>query len=120
MKYALKILRDIGYKKGEADQLGNIGLIYHGKGELDIALKYHEDALKIDRDIGYRKGEASDLGDIGLIYYDKGELDTALKHLHDALKIFQEFNLTHKGDIIANSIEELKMHKRCIKEYGIL
>ena len=70
--------------------LGNIGLIYRAKGELDEALKYHQEALKIDREIGYRQGEASDLGNIGLIYSDKGELDEALKYLQEALKIFME------------------------------
>jgi tetratricopeptide (TPR) repeat protein len=44
---ALKIHREIGYMQGEANQLGNIGLIYADKGDLDNALKYLKDALKI-------------------------------------------------------------------------
>ena len=76
--------------RGESSALGNIGLIYHDKGELDKALKYHKDALKIAQEIGYKQGEASVLGNIGLIYDDKGELDEALKYHKDALKIAQE------------------------------
>ena len=67
--------------------MGNIGLIYSDKGELETALKYHTEALKIDTEIGYKKNEANDLGNIGLIYSDKGELDQALKYLAEALKV---------------------------------
>ena len=51
-KDALAIDREIGYKQGEADQLGNIGLIRYVGGELDEALAYLEDALKIFISIG--------------------------------------------------------------------
>ena len=68
--------------------MGNIGLIYSDKGDLDSALKYHQDAMKIHREIGYKQGQASDLGNIGLIYRAKGDLDSALKYLQDAMKIF--------------------------------
>ena len=87
---ALKIHREIGYKQGEASDLGNIGLIYSDKGDLDKALEYHQQALKIDREIGYKQGEASDLGNIGLIYRAKGDLDKALEYHQQALKVFIE------------------------------
>jgi len=70
--------------------LGNIGLIYSDKGDLDQALQYLKDALDIDRDIGYRQGEANQLGNIGLIYRAKGDLDQALQYLKDALDIHRE------------------------------
>ena len=88
----MKIHREIGYKQGEANDLGNIGLIYRDKGEPEEALKYLQKALKIDREIGYKQGEANQLGNIGLIYRDKGELDEALKYLQEALEIFMEIN----------------------------
>ena len=44
---ALKIDREIGYKQGETLALGNIGLIYLNKGDLDNALKYLKKALKV-------------------------------------------------------------------------
>ncbi|UCF04394.1 MAG: tetratricopeptide repeat protein, partial [bacterium] len=44
---ALKIDQEIGYKQGEASDLGNIGLIYKARGELDEALKYLQDALEV-------------------------------------------------------------------------
>ncbi|MGC1121165.1 MAG: tetratricopeptide repeat protein, partial [Candidatus Methanofastidiosia archaeon] len=38
--------------------VGNIGVVHQLKGNLDEALKYHEEALQICREIGYREGEA--------------------------------------------------------------
>ncbi|MBU7025309.1 MAG: tetratricopeptide repeat protein [Theionarchaea archaeon] len=76
--------------EGKSAALGNIGLIYSDKGELDEALKYLKDALKIHKERGYRRGEADDLGNIGVIYSDKGELDEALKYHKEALRIDRE------------------------------
>jgi len=76
--------------EGKSAAFGNIGLIYSDKGDLDEALKYHEDALKIARDNGYKQGEAIQLGNIGLVYAGRGDLDTALKYHEDALKIARD------------------------------
>jgi len=74
----------------KASALGNIGLIYSDKGDLDKALKYLQEALVIDKEIGYKQGEASDLGNIGLIYSAKGDLDKALKYHNEAQAIHKE------------------------------
>ncbi len=76
--------------EGKSYALGNIGVVYRDKGELDNALKFHLDALVIDREIGYRQGEANQLGNIGVIYHQKGDLDNALKQYRDALVIHRE------------------------------
>ncbi|MGD0951112.1 MAG: tetratricopeptide repeat protein [Methanotrichaceae archaeon] len=76
--------------QSKSGALGNIGLIYTVTGDLDKALKYHQEALEIDKEIGFRQGKASNLGNIGLIYTAKGDLDKALKYHHDALKIDKE------------------------------
>ena len=87
--------------------LGNIGLIYSDKGELDEALKYLTDALAIDKEIGYKQGEAADLGNIGLILKAKGELDKALKYLTDALAILNKHDLVYGKDIVWNAINSI-------------
>jgi len=88
-----KDLREI-YKEEilrlKAISLGNLGIVFTIKGELDKALKYYEEALKIHREVGYRQGEASDLGNIGNVFTIKGELDKALKYYEEALKIHRE------------------------------
>jgi len=94
--------------EGKSAALGNIGLIYSAKGDLDNALKYLKDALKIHKEIGYKQGEASDLGNIGLIYSAKGDLDNALKYLKDAIKILDRFNLIYGRDIIQRAIKSIE------------
>ena len=44
------------HTKGVATALGNIGLIYSAKGDMDEALKYHKEALEIFNEIGYKYG----------------------------------------------------------------
>jgi len=90
--------------QGKAAALGNIGLIYKDKGDLDKALEYLKKALRINRGIGYRQGEANDLGNIGIIYKDKGDLDNALKHLKKALAVLERFDLVHGRDVIQKAI----------------
>ena len=112
--------------EGKANALGNIGLIYSDRGNLDQALKYHKGALKIHREIGYKQGEASDLGNIGLIYSAKGDLNQALKYHNDALKVDQKIGYKRgeasdfgnigliysaKGDLN----QALKYHKDALK-----
>jgi tetratricopeptide (TPR) repeat protein len=99
--YKDEILRS----KGSA--LGNIGLVYSDKGDLDQALKYLQDALKIHKEVGYRQGEASDLGNIGLVYKAKGDLDQALKYLQDALKIFVKIGYKAGEEIALKIIESI-------------
>lgn len=44
---SLEMDREIGNKQGEASDLGNIGLIYSDKGDLDQARHYLLQALRI-------------------------------------------------------------------------
>jgi tetratricopeptide (TPR) repeat protein len=77
-------------REGEANVLGNLGLITQTKGDLNQALKYYENSLQIDREIGDKKGEVSSIINIGLIFRARGDLDKALKYHEDALKIARE------------------------------
>ena len=107
LQEALVIDKEIGYKKGEALDLGNIGNVYYAKGDQDNALRYHFKALVIDREIGYKQGEASQLGNIGLIYSDKGELDNALKYLQKAKVIFKKTDARPQSIIAQRAIDIL-------------
>ncbi|MCK4306075.1 MAG: tetratricopeptide repeat protein, partial [Candidatus Eisenbacteria sp.] len=80
-----------------AAALGNMGLVYQVKGDLDVALKHHKEALKIHHAIGYRQGEAIDLGNMGLISKAKGNLDEARRCQKASLKIDREIG-SRKGE----------------------
>lgn len=79
-----------GDEKGKASALGNLGLIYQDKGDLDQGLKYFEKALKIYQKIGFREGEVSVLCDIGGIYKERRDVENALRYQQAALTIAKE------------------------------
>ena len=106
-KEGLEKARAIDNKYGMSACLGNIGLIYRAKGDLDNAFKYHQEALKIHREAGYKQGEANQLGNIGLIYSDKGDLDNALKYHQEALEILDKFKLIYGRDKVQNAIDSM-------------
>jgi tetratricopeptide (TPR) repeat protein len=88
--------------------LGNIGVIYSVKGDLDNALKYHQDSLKIAQEIGYRLGEANALGKIGIIYLAKRDSDSARRYLESALRILDTAKLTFGRDLFLSALNSIK------------
>jgi tetratricopeptide (TPR) repeat protein len=74
-------------KEAQATALGNLGIVYRQKGELEKALEHYQKALKIHKEIGHRLGEATDLGDLGIVFGQKDRLDDAEEHFQKALKI---------------------------------
>ncbi|NQV52089.1 MAG: tetratricopeptide repeat protein [Flavobacteriales bacterium] len=90
---ALKIQEEIGYKKGMAISLNNIGLIYAELGNDMRALEYYEKALKLNEEIDERIEVASCLGNIAGIYIDQGKYSLALEYLEKTLKTMEEFGI---------------------------
>jgi len=61
----------------EAVLLGNLGVIYRRRGELDKAEEMFRKSLEIAKKIGRQEGMAREYGNLGLIYMDRGDLDKA-------------------------------------------
>lgn len=85
--------RDEAY---EALALGNIGIIYRIKGDLEIALQYSKKALELNMHLRSEEGIVSNYGNIGNIYLIKGELDKALEYFEKALELNKEIGGTDK------------------------
>jgi len=129
------------YKKGlkstpESNQIlrslfiTQIGIIYYGKGNYEIALKNYEEALKIADEIGDLNVKATNLSSIGMIYYVKRDYENALKNYQEALGICEQrgdlngkaANLTNIGGVhyelgdylkaLKNFDESLKIHDK--------
>lgn len=120
------IYRKLNDQRSLSTTIGNTGLIYQNKGDLDEAQRYHQEALKIDREIGNLQGVANQLGNIGVICRNRGDLDKALEYLQEALKIHKEIRYLRgvaydlgnigliyqdKGDLD----EALKYHQEALK-----
>ncbi len=69
---ALAIHREIGDRRGEGNDLGNLGGAYLQLGDARRAIGYYEQALAIRREIGDRRGEGNDLGNLGNAYRQLG------------------------------------------------
>jgi tetratricopeptide (TPR) repeat protein len=83
-------------KKNSAEQaivLGNLGLIYRRRGELDKAEEAHKKSLEINDKFGLLEGIASQFGNLGNIYQIKGELGKAEEMHKKALGISEELGL---------------------------
>jgi len=79
--------------QARASALGNLGLVYADRGELDKAEEHHKGALEINREIGDRLGEAAALGNLGLVYGRRGDpenLDRAEQYGKQALEMHRE------------------------------
>jgi len=87
---ALRISRQIGFRKSESMALSFIGSIHFTLGNRQQALESLQQALRISRQIGYRLGEGMALSFIGGIDAAQGNRQQALESLQQALRIFQE------------------------------
>ena len=77
----------LGDKRERAITLGDIARLLSDKGEVDQALKLHQQELAIYEVLGDKRSRAATLGDIARLLSAKGEVDQALKLHHDELAI---------------------------------
>ena len=68
---------EIGERKGEATDCGNLGSVFHNLGQYE----HLERALFITTEIGDRKGEAAHYGSLGNVFGSLGQYDKAIEHL---------------------------------------
>ncbi len=93
-KQALAIAKEIGDKRGEGSDLGNLGLAYAALGQVERALEYYEQALAISQEIGDRRNEGNWLGNLGIAYSDLGQEGRATEYYKQALAISKDENST--------------------------
>jgi CHAT domain-containing protein/Tfp pilus assembly protein PilF len=84
---ALRLMREVGDRRGEAMTLTNIGTVYYGLSELQPAIEPLDQALTIWRAIGDRHLEAITLSINGRVYNALGEPLKALELYSLALPV---------------------------------
>ncbi|MFX0027919.1 MAG: tetratricopeptide repeat protein, partial [Candidatus Hermodarchaeota archaeon] len=74
--------------------LSALGWVYTGKGELDLALKFHKKSLDHSKGnyMAIKLINATSYHDIGEIYFQNGALDQAVDYYEKSLKIWKQFN----------------------------
>ena len=92
-EYSLRardLAQKLGYKKGLAYALKNLGLIQYDQGSYKTTITYWEQSLSIFQSIGDELGEANVLNNIGAFYADQGDDENALKNLLRSLQISEK------------------------------
>jgi CHAT domain-containing protein len=87
-----------GFKKQEAQILGNIGGIYDSLGEPDKALAFDQQALDLKHVLGDRSEEGATLNNIARVHRSLGEWQEALRFYGEAREI-----LAPLGDRVTES-----------------
>ncbi|NJL56521.1 tetratricopeptide repeat protein [bacterium] len=85
---ALVISREIGDRRGEGSDLGNLGIAYERLGDIPQAIAYYEQALELARAIGDRQGEANDCWNLGTLYEQQGDLAQAAQLMQVAAEFY--------------------------------
>ncbi|MGV8174934.1 MAG: tetratricopeptide repeat protein, partial [Methanothrix sp.] len=86
----LKMLHEIGDKRGEASVLNNLGAFSCQMGKTHKAIEYYEQALTIICEIGDRGHEGRTLCNLGTSYFKLGEMRKTIECYEKALKISRE------------------------------
>jgi tetratricopeptide (TPR) repeat protein len=121
LRWAVEAARAVGNRRGESTGLGNLGLAYADLGDMQRAIKCHEQALEIDRDIRDRRGESADLGNLGSTYHRLGEMWRAIEYYEQALEIAREIR-DQRGEgnalgSLGNAYADLGDLRRAIEYY---
>ncbi|MDG6220248.1 MAG: tetratricopeptide repeat protein, partial [Candidatus Thermoplasmatota archaeon] len=82
-----EIMEEVGDTWGIAAALNNLGLVYHGMGELEACRDYIFQSLELFDRIGDKRNTGLSLNNIGEISYMLGDLDMALEYLGRSLEI---------------------------------
>ncbi len=90
-----ELAEKIGFKRGLASALLNIGVAYDYMGKYPTAMEYEFKALAIAKEIGDKTGESRVLGDIGELYGEQGDFTKALEWEMKALDADKEIGLNH-------------------------
>jgi tetratricopeptide (TPR) repeat protein len=72
--------------------LGDIARILVSKGEVDEALRMHQEMLKVFERLGNTRLRAITLGDIARILVSKGEVDEAIRLQTERLNVNRDLN----------------------------
>ncbi|MDQ6764207.1 MAG: tetratricopeptide repeat protein [Bacteroidota bacterium] len=89
---AKELSEKLGYHKGEAYALKNIGMAYYNETSYPDALLIWEQSLKLFENLHDREGAAIMLNNLGSIYMDHGDNEMALTYYLKSLDYAKQIN----------------------------
>jgi tetratricopeptide (TPR) repeat protein len=112
---ALRLLREIGDRRGEGMTLNNLSVTSAQQGDYAGAKAYLEQALRIFREVGERPSEANALGNLGIVYRSLGDYARARAYLGQSLHIKREIG-DRQGE--ATALNNLGIVSRYLGDYA--
>jgi signal transduction histidine kinase/tetratricopeptide (TPR) repeat protein len=113
-KEAEKISERIGFRKGVASALNNIGIIYSQQGKYIQALEHYLKALPIYEELGMKENIANSLNNIGNANMSQGNYKESLAYHFKALRMYEELGTKVR---IASSITNIAIVYRRENRY---
>jgi tetratricopeptide (TPR) repeat protein len=101
---ALAIYREIRDQTGEGATLWNLGDVYNGLGEYQVAIDYYQQVRVVAQEMGgsSSEGEGIILWKLGGAYFELGEYEQAIDFFEQSLVIAREIgNLAAEGASLA-------------------
>ena len=87
-----RLSKEIGFIKGEARSIRNIGLGYYRAGNYDTAITLSRRAIEIAENENLPRIKADALNTIGNTYYKKGEHDKAVQAYKEILPVYEQLD----------------------------
>ena len=98
---SIELCREIGYSKGEAEVLTELGKLNDVQGKQELSVQNFSQALQIFLDIEFKPGQANVLTSYGDLYYSKGDYSKALDYYQQAEHLLEESgNLIDLADVL--------------------
>lgn len=85
----VKLARQLGFLRGEANCWSRIGNAYELTGEFSKAISAYSEALSLDQKMEYVYGIGRDLHQIGIVYRKQGDFDHAISYELQSIKILE-------------------------------
>lgn len=101
---ALAIAEKIGYLKGRAEALGNMGWVAYRRSDFVNTLQYSIEAMKIAEQIGYKTEMARSMNNIAAVSFEQKQFDKAISEFKKALRISVE---SKDGKSIGRSLDNV-------------
>lgn len=89
---AYELAKKIGYRKGEAQSLNNMGVSYYFQQDYENALYYFKKSLEIRQELGDKKEIVASLNNIGIVYDEVNEYENALDYYLQSLTYFEDLD----------------------------
>ena len=110
---AIKAIKELGDKSGEAIALNQLAMVVKYKGEVERALALYQEALAIEPD---EEGKSVELNNIAMIYLGRKDYAKADQMLRQALDIYRRAGNAHQAAIVQLNLGDTLRRQSKLKD----